>query len=194
MKSLKLILLAAISLNLLLASCTNNSPIPEGEFSFSGISDNNEFFAFERQGGDAVTIAEEEIDMSQFDECSDVQIIDNITILSKSRLSYRAYNRWGNYDESRIEESDYTVEGDVLRFTFLDEFSNDELITMKYDGSELILYNYAITEQLNGNWSNLQFYYRQTNELILEDTALNRLPGNEGDKAYVMLYEQRFSM
>lgn len=195
MKSLNFLFLTAVIIALSLSSCNKDDDTSrlEGTYTFDNISQNNEIYAFERQGGNAIEISEEAVDMSQFDECSQLKIIDDITIISDTRLSYTAYNRWQNYNERGIEESDYSISGDVLEFTFLDEFSNDSRITMKIEGDQLILYTYAIAEQSMSSWSDLQFYYRQTNEVILEDSATNRLSGNEGDQVYIMLYEQRFS-
>lgn len=195
MKAFKLLVLTTLIIPLVLSSCDNDDgpQLPEGVYSFKNISENNEIFAFERRGLEAVEIPQEEVDMSRFDECSQVHIIDEITILSDSRLSYRAFNRWIDLNETQIKESDYSITGNVLEFTHIDEFSNESKMTMQVEDEQLILYTYVIVEQWLGNWIDPEFHSHQTNQIIDESDALNRLSGDEGDQVYYMLYEQRYS-
>ncbi len=101
----------------------------EGTYSFTSVSTDNEIYGFIKQNGEIIELPTADIDMSLFADIDNVYQLDNITILPDNRISYTAYEIY-DFDgiiESHAEESDYTINGNHLEFTYIDEFGNEEL-------------------------------------------------------------------
>lgn len=202
MKTLKFVFIfSIIGSTLFFSSCKKDDEQEGGEqgndqelsgtYTFDGISDNNPVYGFVRENGEAVEVSESEIDLSIFDEASQVHQVDNIEILSETTLSYTGFDVWaGSSGESRTAESAYTVTDGILEFTFTDEFGNEDPIRLVVDGDRLILKVIGIVDVWNGNPLSIEVYDQNPVFGYSPENAKDRLSQDEGDEIYVLVYDQ----
>ena len=176
---------------LLLMSCGKESL--EGEFTFSGISENNDVFGYEFSNGSAVEIPSSDIDLSLFDGVELVSHLDNISFLADNRVSYVAYDRY-NSTGSRTEEVDYSIKDGILTFDYFDEFQNVDPIRFRVVGSTLELDMYVYSYSWGGIQQGLEKYHENPNFVVGGSQAEQRLGDEEGDRSHVMLYKQIYEM
>jgi hypothetical protein len=164
------------------------------EYKFSGITSGNTVYAYTKNGDEVTAVPEEDMDLLVLQACDQVFILDDLHFKSKSELEYTAFDVWGGTG-TRTEASNYEfLSGNVIRFTFFDEFGNDSNADFFVEGDELMLNTYAYLEINNGSPAPPEVYKMLHNQIIVEDEAASRAQGLfDGDTIYLMVYQQIYT-
>lgn len=194
MHTLKLTIFAICSTVLLFSSCGKDKEKVSGTYVFSSAVDKT-YYGYKKENNEILEVATTDIDESLFDKCNQANRIDDIKILSDSKLSYTAYEVYLTTGATKIEESEYTVEDDILSFTFSDEWGNEESIGLLIEGDQIVLNMFAIVDIYGGSIQDIGIYDESPNFDSSPLNARARLEGSaeDGDEVYMMIYKQIYT-
>ena len=195
-------ILLVFALIMLVSACKKEEPFPiniPAHYTFSGISSDNDVYAYTINSGQVEAIPESEIDMTVFDNCNQAHIIGEVDFLSETELTYLTYNLYTS-PETRTETSVYQTNKfteDLASFDIIlkDDFGNEQNIPLYLENGELRLKVYCFVEESQVIGSEFEVYpiggKGNSTEYIGTDKILERANSLEdGEKVFMMVYEQ----
>ncbi len=173
------------------------------EYVFTGISENNIMYGYTNVEGNVEKIPQDEIDVSIFDECKNVQIVDQLNFVSENLVSFKSFDTYS--DSSRIEENNYDFIEDKIGFDLIDEWGNTYAALFFVDNDVLKLRVYSYITKRNVFGDNFEVYALGGSigegeavggiQSVGESDVLSRASGlDEGESVYMMVYEQIYGI